>query len=88
MLAVDQCSPAPEHVVAKKRHNGDLLKELFPDSSDEENELPSTSTNVNSNKTDCDSSLIKSLVCVCVCTCVVYMHMYMCGIVAMYLFSG
>ena len=61
------CSPAPEHVVTKKQDNGDLLKELFPDSSDEEDELPSSS--VNPNKTNCNSSFITSLVCV-VCTCV------------------
>lgn len=55
-------SPAPEHVVTKKQHNDDLLKELFPDSSDEENEVPSTSTSsVYSNSNDCNSSLIASL---------------------------
>ena len=65
----DQCSPAPEHVVTKKQHNDDLLKELFPDSSDEENEVPSTSTSsVNSNNNDCNSSLMASLVCVCMHT--------------------
>ena len=56
-------SPAPEHVVAKKQHNSDLLKELFPDSSDEESEIPSTSAAVDHNKTDCNSSLIALLVC-------------------------
>ena len=55
-------------MIAKKQHNSDLLKELFPDSSDEENELPSTSTAINCNKTDGNSSLIASLVLVlCVC---------------------
>ena len=65
VLCIYQCSPAPEHAVTKRQHNDDLLKELFPDSSDEENEVPSTSTSsVNNN--DCNSSLIASLVC-CVC---------------------
>lgn len=53
-------------MVTKKQHNSDLLKELFPDSSDEENEPPSTSTAVNCNKTDCNSSLIALLVYVSV----------------------
>lgn len=71
-----QCSPAPEHVVTKKQHNDDLLKELFPDSSDEENEVPSTSTSsVYSNSNDCNSSLIASLVC-CVYVVTVYVVMY------------
>ena len=60
-------------MVTKKQHNDDLLKELFPDSSDEET-TSTSSVCVNSNKNDCNSSLIASLVCcLCVCVCV---HMY------------
>ncbi|XP_065917083.1 E3 ubiquitin-protein ligase TRAIP-like [Dysidea avara] len=53
-------SPAPEYVLSKKQCNGDLLKELFPDS-DEENEKPTENAGAGCSSSNTSSSLMESL---------------------------
>jgi len=54
-------SPAPEYVVSKKQCSGDLLKELFPNS-DEENEKPTENTEDGCSSSNTNSSFMESLV--------------------------
>ena len=65
-------SPAPEYVLSKKQCNGDLLKELFPDS-DEENEKPTENAGAGCSSSNTSSSLMESLVTpamsLSVCSC-------------------